>query len=137
MDFVSDALLDGRRFRALTIVDNFSRESLAIEAGTSMTAQQVVAILERLAVAGRCPKYITEDNGSVFISKALDEWAHWWGVQLDFIRPGRPVQNAYIESLHGRFRTECLNTNWFKRMEEAHPLIGTETGSTSTEPGAL
>jgi putative transposase len=123
MDFVSDALLDGRRFRALTIVDNFSRESVAIEAGASMTAQRVVAILQRLAVAGRCPKYITVDNGSEFISKALDQWAHWRGVQLDFIRPGKPVENAYIESFNGKFRTECLSANWFKSMEEARHVI--------------
>ena len=119
MDFVADALADGRRFRALTIVDNFSRESPAIEVGASMTGQQVVKILDRLARSGRCPRFITVDNGSEFISKALDQWAHWRGVQLDFIHPGKPVENAYIESFNGRFRSECLNAHWFHSIDEA------------------
>ena len=123
MDFVSDALADGRRFRALTIVDNFSRESVAIEAGVSMTGREVVRVLEGLAQRGRCPRSITVDNGSEFISKALDQWAHWRGVQLDFIRPGKPVENAYIESFNGSFRTECLNAHWFQSIQEARSTV--------------
>ena len=123
MDFVADALADGRRFRALTIVDNFSRESLAIDVGASMTGQQVVKVLDRLARSGRCPRFITVDNGSEFISKALDQWAHWRGVQLDFIHPGKPAENAYIDSFNGRFRTECLNAHWFQLIDEVRCAI--------------
>ena len=123
MDFVSDALADGRRFRALTIVDNYSRESVAIEAGASLTGQHVVEVLRGLDRLGRRPKWITVDNGSEFVSKALDQWAHWHKVQLDFIRPGKPVENAYIESFNGRFRQECLNANWFAGLADARMTI--------------
>ncbi len=88
-----------------------------------MTGQQVVKVLDRLARSGRCPRFITVDNGSEFISKALDQWAHWRGVQLDFIHPGKPVENAYIESFNGRFRTECLNAHWFHSIDEARLTI--------------
>ncbi len=74
------------------------------------------------ARSGRCPRFITVDNGSEFISKALDQWAHWGVVQLDFIHPGKPVENAYIESFNGRFRTECLNMHWFDSIDEARLL---------------
>ena len=123
MDFVADALADGRRFRALTIVDHFSRESVGIEVGASLTGQHVVEVLRRLNRLGRRPQWITVDNGSEFISKALDQWAHWHKVQLDFIRPGKPVENAYIESFNGRFRQECLNANWFTSLEDARMTI--------------
>lgn len=123
MDFVSDALADGRRFRALTIVDNYSRESVAIEAGASLTGQHVVEVLRGLDRLGRRPKWITVDNGSEFVSKVLDQWAHWHKVQLDFIRPGKPVENAYIESFNGRFRQECLNANWFAGLADARMTI--------------
>ena len=123
MDFVADALADGRRFRALTIVDHFSRESVGIEVGASLTGQHVVEVLRRLNRLGRRPQWITVDNGSEFISKALDQWAHWHKVQLDFIRPGKPVENAYIESFNGRFRQECLNANWFSSLEDARMTI--------------
>ena len=123
MDFVADALADGRRFRALTIVDHFSRESVGIEVGASLTGQHVVEVLRRLNRLNRRPQWITVDNGSEFISKALDQWAHWHKVQLDFIRPGKPVENAYIESFNGRFRQECLNANWFTSLEDARMTI--------------
>ena len=125
MDFVADALADGRRFRALTIVDHYSRESVAIEAGASLTGQHVVDVLRRLNRQGRRAQWITVDNGSEFISKALDQWAHWHKVQLDFIRPGKPVENAFIESFNGRLRQECLNANWFASLADARATIET------------
>ena len=125
MDFMSDALADGRRFRALTIVDHFSRESVAIEVGSSLRGEHAVGVLRRLNRIGRRPRWITVDNGSEFISKVLDQWAHWHKVQLDFIRPGKPVENAFIESFNGRLRQECLNTNWFASLSEARSTIET------------
>jgi putative transposase len=119
MDFVADALYDGRRFRALTLVDNFTRESPAIEVGSSITGKRVVAVLDRLALTHGLPKVITTDNGTEFTSRALDEWAHQNGVKLDFIRPGKPVENAYIESFNGRLRQECLDENRFASLEDA------------------
>ena len=123
MDFVADALADGRRFRALTIVDHHTRESVAIEVGGSLTGRHVVEVLRRLNRAGRRPQCITVDNGSEFVSKALDQWAHWHKVQLDFIRPGKPVENAMIESFNGRLRQECLNAHWFTSLEDARTTI--------------
>ncbi len=119
MDFVSDALFDGRRFRALTLVDHFTRESPAIEVGTSITGKRVVAVLEQLAKTHGLPKIITTDNGTEFTSRAIDEWAHRNGVKLGFIRPGKPVENAYIESFNGRLREECLDQHWFSSLEDA------------------
>jgi putative transposase len=123
MDFVADALYDGRRFRALTLVDNFTRESPAIEVGSSISGKQVVSVLERLARTHGLPQVITTDNGTEFTSRAVDEWAHQNGVKLDFIRPGKPVENAYIESFNGKLREECLNLHWFKTIEEAKEKI--------------
>jgi len=119
MDFVSDSLHDGRRFRVLTLVDHFSRVSPAIEVGSSITGKRVVAVLERLAKAHGLPRVITTDNGTEFTSRAVDEWAHRSGVKLDFIRPGKPIENAYIESFNGRLRQECLNQSWFSSLEDA------------------
>lgn len=104
MDFVMDALFDGRRFRALTIVDNYSRECLEIEVGQSLKGEDVVRVMERLRlVKGVVPKRIKVDNGSEFISKALDKWAYENAVVLDFSRPGKPTDNAFIESFNGAF----------------------------------
>ena len=104
MDFVSDSLHDGRRFRALTLVDHFTSESPAIEVGNSIPGKRVVAVLERLAKTHGLPQVITTDNGTEFTSRAVDEWAHRNGVKLDFIRPGKPIEKAYIESFNGRLR---------------------------------
>ena len=124
MDFVMDALFDGRRFRALTIVDNYSRECLEIEVGQSLKGEDVVRVMERLRlVKGVIPKRIKVDNGSEFISKALDRWAYENGVVLDFSRPGKPTDNAFIESFNGSFRDECLNVNWFLSIEDAWEKI--------------
>jgi putative transposase len=123
MDFMSDALANGRRFRVLTIVDNMSRESPAVEVGCHLTGAHVVAVLERLAQAGTVPQTIQVDNGSEFSSRALDAWAHRRGVKLVFSRPGRPTDNPFIEAFNGRLRQECLNQYWFFSVEEARVTL--------------
>jgi putative transposase len=124
MDFVMDALFDGRRFRALTIVDNFSRECLEIEVGQSLKGEDVVRVMERMKLTrGVVPQRIKVDNGSEFISKALDLWACENNVALEFSRPGKPTDNAFIESFNGSFRDECLNVNWFLSLEDAKDKI--------------
>ena len=124
MDFVSDQLFDGRRFRALTLVDNYSRECLEIEVGQNLKGIDVVAVMERIKVVrGVVPQRIQCDNGSEFISKALDKWAYDNQVTLDFSRPGKPTDNPFIESFNGSFRDECLNVNWFLSLEDAKEKI--------------
>ena len=121
MDFMRDTLKDGRVFRTLNIVDDCSRECLAIEIDTSLTSRRVVAVLERLADERSLPQTIV-DNGPEFAGTALDAWAARKGIRLHFIDPGKPIQNAYIESFNGRFRDECLNKNWFIDLWEARRL---------------
>ena len=123
MDFLHDQLADGRRFRVLTMVDAYSRESPAITADTSLTGATVVQILDRLAETRGLPQGITIDNGPEFAGSALDAWAYRRGIQLHFIEPGKPVQNAYVESFNGRLRDECLNEHWFTTLDEARRLI--------------
>jgi len=124
MDFMSDQLFDGRRLRVLTIVDNFTRESLAIEAGQRFTGYDVARVLTRVGTERGLPKTIWVDNGPEFASKAMDQWAYWNKVELDFSRPGKPTDNAYIESFNARFRIECLNQNWFMSLDDARRRIG-------------
>jgi putative transposase len=119
MDFMTDRLADGRRFRVLTLVDNFSRVSPAVEVDFSLTGEKVVSVLSRLAEAGSTPKILHVDNGPEFVSKALDAWAHKNGVHLEFSRPGKPTDNPFIESFNGKLRTECLHQNWFASLGEA------------------
>ncbi len=119
MDFVSDGFVDGRRLRCLNIVDDFTKECLAIEVDMSLPGRRVVSVLERLAEMRGLPRSITVDNGPEFISKALDVWAYEQGLTLRFIEPGKPQQNAYIESFNGKFRDECLNEHWFLSMRHA------------------
>lgn len=123
MDFVSDGLADGRRFRTLNIVDDFTKECLAIEVDTSLPGRRVVAVLERLADARGLPLSITIDNGPEFAGKTLDEWAYRTSLKLHCIEPDKPQQNAYIESLNGKFRDECLNEHWFVSMRHARATI--------------
>ena len=123
MDFVCDSLFNGRRFRALTIVDNYSRECPAIEVGQGITGQNVVAVMDRLVQDRGVPDRIQCDNGSEFISKVLDKWAYEHGVTMDFSRPGKPMDNAIIESFNGSFRDECLNVNWFLSIEDARKRL--------------
>jgi putative transposase len=123
MDFVSDGLAYGRRFRSLNIVDDYTRECVAIEVDTSLPGLRVVQVLERLRDMRGLPNRITIDNGPEFVGQALDAWAYRAGVTLSFIRPGKPVENAYIESFNGKFRDECLNEHWFISMRHARQLI--------------
>lgn len=123
MDFVSDRLADGRAFRVLTIVDQYSRECPLLEPGFSLTGKRVVDCLDRLASERGLPDAITIDNGSEFCSRALDIWAYQRGVKLDFIRPGKPVENGYVESFNGKLRDECLNTEVFFSLEDARQKL--------------
>ena len=123
MGFVSDALLDGRRLRALTVIDNFIRECPAIEVAQGITGKQVVKVLEGISDRRGLPERVFLDNGPEFVSKALDLWAYENGVTLDFPRPGKPTDNALIESFNGRFRDERLNVNWFLSLEDAKAKI--------------
>jgi putative transposase len=125
MDFVSDSLCTGRRFRSLTIVDDFSRECPAIEVDTSIGGIRVCRVLDRLAIERGLPEYIKTDNGPEFIGKALDEWAYKNKVKIQFIQPGKPQQNAFVESFNGKFRDECLSDNWFVSLDEARKIIET------------
>lgn len=121
---MSDNLFNGRRFRALTVVDNFSRECVAIHVGKSMKGEDVVGVMEGFRVLGkRLPVRIQTDNGSEFISKSLDKWAHEHGVTMDFSRPGKPTDNPFIESFNGSVRDECLNIHWFLSLEDAQDKI--------------
>lgn len=123
MDFVSDSLYDGRRFRALTVIDQYSREALAIEVDNSLTGHRVTKVLNKLCEMRTTPEAITVDNGPEFTSTALDKWAYENGVKLAFIRPGKPIKNAHIESFNGRFRDECLNENVFVSLHDARNRI--------------
>jgi putative transposase len=123
MDFVSDALVDGRPFRTLNIVDDLSRECRAIEVDTSLPGIRVVRVLDRLVADHGKPDGIVMDNGPEFAGKALDAWAYRMGVKLHFIRPGKPIENAFIESFNGKFRDECLNENWFVDLLDAKSKI--------------
>lgn len=123
MDFVSDSTCTGRRFRALVIVDDFSRECPAIEVDTSLGGVRVANVLQRLGETRGLPEVITVDNGPEFTGKAVDEWAYRNAVKLNFIRPGKPVENAYAESFIGRLRDECLNENWFITLKDAREAI--------------
>jgi putative transposase len=123
MDFVHDQLLDGRSFRILTVIDQWSRESVVVEAGFSLTGSSVAAALDRAAQRRPLPKAITVDHGTEFTSRALDEWAWQRQVQLDFIRPGKPVENGLIESFNGRLRDECLNVTEFTSLEHVRDVL--------------
>jgi putative transposase len=125
MDFVSDALFDGSRFRALTIVDNYSRECLAIVVGKSLRGVDVVDTLESIRLTrDLVPERIQADNESEFIYKELDRWAYDPGVTMDYSRPGKPTDNPFLESFNGTFRDKCLNTHWFLSLEDAVEKIG-------------
>jgi putative transposase len=123
MDFVADQLVDGRRFRALTVVDVFTKECLAIELGQSLKGDHVVAVLKRIAGERVAPKALFCDNGPEFVGRSLDLWAYLNKVRIDFSRPGKPTDNAHVESFNGRLREECLNSHWFVSMEDAKRAI--------------
>ena len=119
MDFVHDQLATGRKIRILTIVDTYSRYSPTVDARLSYRGEDVVATLERVCGRIGYPKTIRVDQGSEFVSRDLDLWAYAKGVTLDFSRPGKPTDNAFIEAFNGRFRAECLNTHWFLTLADA------------------
>ena len=123
MDFMSDELFDGRKIRLLTIVDHFTRESIAIDVGQRFRGKDVAETLERIGVDRSLPKTIRVDNGPEFTSKALDKWAYDNKVILDFSRPGKPTDNAFIESFNGSVRAECLNENWFLSLADAKEKV--------------
>jgi len=123
MDFMHDQLFDGRPFRILTVVDQLSRESPLIEVDFAMSGQRVAEALEAYVVDTSTPVSITVDHGSEFTSKALEDWAWRRGVKLDFIRPGKPMENGHIESFNGRLRDECLNIMQFMSLEDARAKI--------------
>ncbi len=123
MDFVGDSLADGRTFRTLTIVDDFSREAPAIVVDQSLPGERVVRELEQLVRQRGLPGMIVTDNGPEFAGKAVDAWASRRGVKLHFIRPGKPVENAYVERFNGKFRDECLNEHWFTSLAPARAVI--------------
>ncbi len=123
LDFVSDQLADGRRIRLLTVVDDYSRECLAVEVDNSLTGQRVTRLLERLRQQRGLPEGLRTDNGPEFSGITLDRWAYERGVALQFIEPGKPMQNGYVESFNGKLRDECLNEHWFMGLEEAREIV--------------
>jgi len=123
LDFMADQLVDGRRFRALTVVDVFTRESLAIEVGQNLKGEHVVDVLNRIRQDREVPKMLFCDNGSEFTSQIMDLWAYQNGVRIDFSRPGKPTDNAHVESFNGTFRAECLDAHWFTSLSEAKQII--------------
>lgn len=123
MDFVSDSTATGRRFRVLTVIDEATRECLALEVDTSITGILVASVLNRIAFFRGFPDEVLTDNGSEFTSIALSRWAYENNVGQLFIEPGKPMQNGYIESFNGRFREECLDEHWFKNLAEAKVVI--------------
>jgi putative transposase len=123
MDFLSDALGDGRKFRSFTLLDVVTRECPAIEVDVSLPGARVVMVLDRVARERGYPLSVVCDNGPEFRGEALDQWAAAHGVVLQFIDPGKPIQNAFAESFNGRFRDECLNENWFVSLADAQRTI--------------
>nr|WP_255202929.1 IS3 family transposase [Vibrio natriegens] len=123
MDFVMDALSNGRRIKCLTIVDDYTKECLDIPVATGISGDEVVITLESIAAFRGYPEAIRTDQGPEFTGKALDQWAYQHGVVLKLIQAGKPTQNAYIESFNGKFRDECLNEHWFRDLSHARDLI--------------
>ncbi len=123
LDFMSDALIHGARFRTLNIIDDCSREALAIEVDTTLPAARVIRVLERIAAWRGYPLKLRMDNGPEFISVKLANWAEQHGIELDFIQPGKPTQNSYIERFNRTFRDEVLNFYAFNRLSEVREIV--------------
>lgn len=123
MDFVSDSSCDGKKFRTLNIVDDYTKICVNIKVDKSIGGERVARALDEAIFKYGKPKSIIMDNGSEFTGKALDSWSYRSGVRLHFIEPGKPVQNAFIESFNGKFRDECLNEHWFISVNEAKEII--------------
>jgi putative transposase len=124
LDFVADAMASGRHIRVLSVIDVFTRECLALETDTSIGSWRVVRVLERIIEERGAPQRIRSDNGPEFTSRAYLAWAIERQIELAHIRPGKPVENAYIESFNGRLREECLNASWFRNLFDARRQIG-------------
>ena len=125
MDFVADQLEDGRRFRSLTVVDIFTRECLAIESEQRLKGEDVVRVLNRIKIQRGVPRMLYCDNGSEFSGQAMDLWAYQNGVRIASSRPGKPMDNAFVESFNGTFRGECLNAHWFTSLTETRQIVET------------
>lgn len=123
MDFVSDALASGRRLKCLTIVDDFTKEAVDIVVDHGIGGHYVTRILDQVVLFRGAPQAIRTDQGPEFTSRALDQWAYQNQVQLKLIQPGKPTQNAYIESFNGKFRDECLNDHWFSSLAHARSIV--------------
>jgi putative transposase len=123
MDFMSERVADGRGFRILTVMDQFTRECLCLVADQSLTGKKVAEALEPVVMHRGAPRSITVDNGSEFASRVMDAWAYRHGIQLDFIRPGKPVENGFIESFNGRLRDECLNVEVFFTLDDVQEKL--------------
>lgn len=124
MDFVSDHIATtGRRFKVLAVVDEYTKECHRLEVDTSINGARVCRVLDEITEQTGLPEIIIIDNGPEFAGRALDEWAYNKGIKLFFIRPGKPVENAYIESFNGKFRDECLNEHWFVSLDQARQVI--------------
>lgn len=124
MDFVSDSLHNGRAIRVLNVIDDCTRLCVAMEVAHSISGERVGRVLDRAAAKHGWPEAIVVDNGPEFTSKALDQWAWQRGIKLHFIRPGKPVENCFVESFNGKFRCECLSESWFVSLEDARRIIG-------------
>ena len=125
IDFVADQLGTGRRFRVFTVMDDFTRQWPLTIVDTSISGRRVVRVLEEFAKTRPLPKVIVQDNGTEFTSGAFLSWAEKRGIELRFIQPGKPNQNAFVESFNGKFRLECLNAHWFSTLEDARREIET------------
>jgi putative transposase len=123
MDFMGDSLADGRTFRTFNLVDDFSREAPTIVVDQSLPGERITRELDAVVAERGVPDMIVIDNGPEFAGKALDAWAYRHGVKLHFIRPGKPTENAYIESFKGKFRDQCLNEHWFVGLDQQHPPL--------------
>lgn len=123
MDVMHDTLVDGRLLRVLTLIDSYTRECLALVARSQFRGEDVAAVLQHLGTRRTLPARITVDNGTEFTARALDAWAYWTQVQLDFSRPGKPVDNCLIEAFNGSLRRECLWQHWFASVAEAQQLL--------------
>ncbi len=123
MDFVSDEVSSGKKFRCFNVVDDFTHECVLIKVDTSLKSEKLVSAFKALALARNLPEEIVCDNGPEFISQNLDIWSYQNKIKLKFIQPGKPTQNAFVESFNGKFRDECLNQHWFLNMEDAVKTI--------------
>jgi len=129
MDFMADQLVDGRRFRSLTVVDIYTRECLAIKSEQGLKGEDVVMALKRIKIQRGVPKFLCCDNESEFSSQAMDLWADQNGVRIAFSRPGKPTDNGFVESFNGTFRAECLDAHWFTSLTNLAQGVQRESAS--------